>query len=212
MFHRLAIYYAPARDSALWQRAEAWLARPELEDVTISARRYGFHATLKPPMRLSQSEEALESAVRSFTASYGPVEIGTLAPRLIGSFLALTVEPQPEALTEFATQVVEAFEPFRAPLDKAELARRHEAELSPRQKELTERYGYPYVLEHFLFHMTLSDSLPEARRAEMVAAAHEWFAEALGGPVLLDRLVLFGEKEAGGPFARLGDYALSGGG
>jgi len=211
MFHRLAIYYAPARNSALCQRAEAWLARPERKGVTVSARRYGFHATLKPPMRLSQSEDAFESAVRDFAASCAPIEIGRLAPRLLGGFLALTVEPQPEALTEFAAKVVEAFEPFRAPLDETERAHRYEIPLTARQKELTERYGYPYVLEHFIFHMTLTDSLPEARRAEMVAEARAWFAEALAAPVMLDRLVLFGERDAGGAFERLDEYMLAGG-
>jgi hypothetical protein len=161
-------------------------------------------------MRLSQSEDAFESAVREFAAKCAPVEIGMLAPRLLGGFLALTVDPQPEALTEFAAKVVKAFEPFRAPLNAEERARRYEIPLTARQRELTERYGYPYVLEHFIFHMTLTDSLPEARRAEMAAEARAWFAEALAAPVMLDRLVLFGEREAGGAFERLDEYALSG--
>jgi uncharacterized protein DUF1045 len=210
MFHRLAIYYAPARDSALCQRAEAWLARPELAELTVSARRYGFHATLKAPFRSMQSMDALRSALRGFADGRKPVEIGVAAPRLLGGFLALMVEPQPETLTQVAAEVVAAFEPFRAPLDEAERARRYGAELSARQRELIDLYGYPYVFEEFLFHMTLTDSLAEERRAAMVAEARAWFAEALSAPLRLDRLVLFGEKDAGGAFVRLEDFMLGG--
>ena len=53
MTRRFAIYYAPARDAALTLRAEAWLARPDLQAETVSARRYGFHATLKAPMEIA---------------------------------------------------------------------------------------------------------------------------------------------------------------
>lgn len=208
MFHRLAIYYAPARMSVLSQRAAEWLARPESANLTVSARRYGFHATLKPPMQLRQSMDALTTALRAFAAGHEPVSIGHLAPRLLGGFLALTVEPQPEALTGFAAEVVESFEPFRAPLDEAERARRLAAPLSARQVELTERYGYPYVLEEFRFHMTLTDSLPLPQQAEMLTEARAWFGEVLAAPIALDRLVLFGETAAGGPFARLDDFML----
>lgn len=211
MTARYAIYFAPARDSLLWQRAQAWLAQPDLETLTVSARRYGFHATIKAPMTLALDLAEVDAALSAFADEAAPVVLDGLAPRLLDGFLALTTAPQPEALTDFAANVVDAFEPFRAPPSESEIARRLKAPLTARQIELVQQYGYPYVLDQFLFHMTLTDRLPEDVRASIVARATDWFAEALAEPVLLDRLVVFEEAEPGAAFERLdADYVLRG--
>jgi hypothetical protein len=212
MTQRFALYFAPARDSALDRAAETWLAQPELQPLTVSARRYGFHATLKAPFALAAGIDraALEQAAVEFAARHAPVSLGRLAPTLIDGFLALTTTPQPQALTDFAATIVTAFEPCRAPLEAAERARRLKAPLSERQIELVDLYGYPYVLEEFLFHMTLTDRLAQEQREPLRARAAGWFAEALAAPILLDRLVLFHEAEPGAAFERLDDFALQG--
>ncbi len=210
MTDRFAIYYAPARDATLTQRAEAWLARADLVAETVSARRYGFHATLKAPMALIQDHSALQRALEGFAADHAPLSLGQLTPTLIEGFLALVPNPQPTAITEFAAAVVEAFESFRAPLGEADRRRRLEAPLTPRQIDLLDRYGYPYVLDEFRFHMTLTDRLATDRRAGLRTEATVWFADCLGQPMQLDRLVLFRETEPGAPFERLDDYPLRG--
>jgi hypothetical protein len=211
MTERFAIYFAPRRDSLLGQRAEAWLAQPELEALTVSARRYGFHATLKAPMALAAGVDRaqVEMAVAEFAGRNAAVEM-ELAARLIDGFLALTAEPQSQELTDFAASVVVAFEPLRALLAPAERARRLRTPLSARQIELLDRYGYPYVLEEFQFHMTLTDRLATEQREPMRKRAADWFAEALAEPVRLDRLVLFYEAEPGAAFRRLDDFVLKG--
>jgi len=208
MSDRFAIYFAPQRGSLLDERAEAWLARADVAPLAVSTRRYGFHATIKAPMRLSRTREDFNAALARFAGTHRPVALETLAPRLIDGFLALTTEPQPAALTDFAEAVVVAFEPFRVPLDAAERARRLKAPLTARQIELVDRYGYPYVLEEFRFHMTLTDGLPDNLQASTRADARAWFAAALDQPVSLDRLVLFHEPTPGADFVRLGDYPL----
>jgi hypothetical protein len=211
MTARYAIYFAPARDSLLWTRAQDWLAQPDLEPLTVSARKYGFHATIYAPMRIASDVSHLAAALSEFADDRAPVALTGLAPRLIDGFLALTTEPQPQALTDFATDVVMSFESFRELLTLDERARRLKAPLTPRQIELVDRYGYPYVLEQFLFHMTLTDRLPPEMREPMVARAAEWFASALAEPVQLDRLVVFAEPEPGAAFLRLDpDYVLRG--
>jgi hypothetical protein len=211
MTARYAIYFAPARNSLLWQRAEDWLTQPDLEALTVSARRYGFHATIKAPLTLALDYAELDAALMAFADEHGAVTLSGLAPRLIDGFLALTTEPQPPALTDFAAAAVEAFEPFREPLSEAERARRLKAPLTPRQVELVDQYGYPYVLEQFLFHMTLTDRLAAELRGPMVERAARWFAGVLAEPVRLDRLVVFAEPEPGAAFERLDpDYVLRG--
>jgi hypothetical protein len=210
MSERFAIYFAPERGSLLDERAEAWLVRPEIAPRAVSARRYGFHATLKAPMRLGRSRHELEATLERFAATHAPVPLEHFDVRLLDGFLALTTEPQPKRLTDFAAEVVVAFDPFRAPLDAAERGRRLQAPLAPRQIELLDRYGYPYVLEEFRFHMTLTDRLSLGLEDEMVAEARAWFATALSGPIALDRLVVFCEPTPGADFVRLDDYPLRG--
>jgi hypothetical protein len=212
MTERFALYFAPARDSRLWERAQAWLAQGDLAEKTVSARRYGFHATIKAPMTLKAGTDraGLEAALRTFGETAGPVELSGLAPRLIDGFLALTTEPQPVGVTRLAETVTLAFEPFRAPLSEAEMARRLQAPLTPRQVELLKAYGYPYVMDQFLLHMTLTDRLAVEEREAMVARAAAWFGDTLAEPIMLDRLVLFREPAPGADFERLDDYPLSG--
>jgi hypothetical protein len=213
MTERFAIYYAPAQDSSLWRKAEAWLAQPDIQEIAVSARRYGFHATIKAPMALADGvdREQLVALLRRFAEAEPVVELSDFAPRLIDGFLAFTTEPQPVALTDFASNVVNFFEPARAPLSADDMRRRLKAQLTPRQVALVEQYGYPYVLEQFQFHMTLTDRLPVEKRDELQRRAVDWFAEVLAKPVMLDRLVLFHEAAAGEPFRRLdGDFLLKG--
>ena len=211
MSARYAIYFAPARDSLLWERAQGWLSQPDLVALTVSARKYGFHATLKAPMALALDYSELCTALAAFAAVHDAVTLSGLAPRLVDGFVALTTNPQPRRLTELAAAVVEAFEPFRAPLGAGERARRLQVPLTPRQVELVDRYGYPYVLEQFLFHMTLTDRLPAESQETVLARAAGWFADLLAEPVQLDRLVVFVEPEPGAAFERREpDYRLRG--
>ena len=143
MTARYAIYFAPALDSPLWRRAMEWFDQPDLQTLTVSARRYGFHATIKAPMHLARPYGELAEGLAGFARVHAPAALTGLLPRLIGGFLALTCAPQPEAVTDLAAEVVEAFEPFRLPPSASEIARRLKAPLTARQVELVERYGYP---------------------------------------------------------------------
>ena len=214
MTERYAIYYAPAADSALWRKAEAWLTQPELLPLTETARRYGFHATIKAPMVLAEGTDraGLEQALVAFSAVHGPVGMGRCGAHVIGGgFLALTPIEQPPELTDFAAELVEAFEDFRAPLEPEERERRLRALLTPRQVELVDAYGYPYVFEEFQLHMTLTDRLPVELREPLQQRAEAWFVDELAQPMMLDRLVVFHEAAAGEPFRRLdGDFMLRG--
>jgi putative phosphonate metabolism protein len=230
MPERFAIYYAPGAAEPLWSKAAEWLGRDPLTGATldgpltgttrdalfdrsVSARRYGFHATIKAPMTLAEgkSRTELEAALDAFAAETEPVAIGKLKLQLIDGFLALIPAEQTSELTDFAANVVEAFEPFRARPSAAERERRLKGgHLSERQIELMDRFGYPYVFEQFGFHMTLTDRLPEHEREAYSRAAVEHFGALAEAETMLDRLVLFHEPEPGAPFARLDDFILTG--
>lgn len=227
MTERFAIYFAPAATSNLWERAATWLGRDaadgdlfsgpvagidrdRLLNLTQSANRYGFHATIKAPMALVEGadEAELRTALAEFATRHQPIDLGKLKLASLQGFLALMIEGENEALQDFAAHAVEDFDPFRAPMSVKDRAARAGKGLSERQIELLDAYGYPYVFEEFRFHMTLTDRLGEADAAEITTAATTWFAPVLEEPVILDRLSLFHEHEAGKPFRRVGDFKL----
>ena len=59
---------------------------------------------------------------------------------------------------------MKAFNAYRAPLSAADRERRIKAKLSPRQIELMDQWGYPYVLDEYRFHMTLTGALLDNMR------------------------------------------------
>ena len=74
---RVALYYAPLPEDELTTLGNAWLGRdpvigasvaqPKLsgmEEVTEEPRRYGFHATLKPPIQIAPGRTLLRTRSR----------------------------------------------------------------------------------------------------------------------------------------------------
>ncbi|ACL59076.1 DUF1045 domain-containing protein [Methylobacterium nodulans] len=178
---RYALYYTPDPGSALARfgngilgyDSESGAAVPRLagfadvEGVSVSPRSYGFHATLKAPMRLAagRSEEDLLAAAAALAAHHPPVPVGRLVVATLDGFTALVPAESPAGLGIFAAECVAALDPLRAPLSEAERTRRRPERLSPRERALLDRWGYPYVFEFFRFHMTLTDALPVEDRA-----------------------------------------------
>ena len=215
---RYAVYYAP-RPGEFADRAAAWLAgvaalpglpRPAAE-ITVDPRRYGFHGTVRAPFRPAAGVDGAEVAgvVEGLAARLAPVRCEGLVLEDLHGFLALTPTGCEAALLEFGAMVVEATDALRAPLTAAEVARRRPESLTSRQRALLEVWGYPYVMEEFRFHLTLTDRLPEAEVAPVMAALETHFAAVLPRPFVIEDLCLFGE-DAAGVFHLLERYALTG--
>jgi putative phosphonate metabolism protein len=225
MTRRFAIYAAPGSRSAdtagllLREKAEQWLGRSAsgdpvtpgvpagwtratLDAMTAGPRRYGFHATLKPPFRLAggRTPEELDAALARFAARTPGTVIPALSLARIGGFFALVPGAQTPGLRALADEVVKGFDGFRAPATDAEIARRDPARLTPRQSELLATWGYPYVLDQFRFHLTLTDRIPDGRHPQVERALSDWFAPLLGATVPVDVLALFSEATPGAPF------------
>ena len=217
---RYGLYFAPGADEAFHDLAASWLGRDaatgksvehpdldglgasELAEITGPARRYGFHATLKAPFRLADgvSEADMIKAMESFADRTDVFEIPSLRVGRLEGFLALVPGGPAPALNAFANSVVEAFEPLRAPLTDREIERRNPDSLSSGELRNLMRWGYPYVFDHFRFHMTLTTRLAEPGIGRIEAAANAHFAPVLSGPVAVRELTLFVEPEPGAPF------------
>ncbi|WP_434289044.1 DUF1045 domain-containing protein [Celeribacter sp. SCSIO 80788] len=224
-FKRYAVYYAPAPGPfaefcAQWLGWDAFegieLPHPALEglpapirEITEAPRKYGFHGTLKPPFRLTGTRAELMADLAGFAAAHKPIEMEGLALTRIGGFLALTPMGDLTPLEVLAGEIVATLDPHRAQPSETELARRRSAGLSERQNALLTQWGYPYVMEEFKFHLTLTGKLSIEEAETVKAALGPVLAPLLPTPFRIEDLCLFGEAEDG-RFHLLHRYTLSG--
>ncbi|MGE0254359.1 MAG: DUF1045 domain-containing protein [Alphaproteobacteria bacterium] len=225
---RYAIYFAPPAGSPLWQAGAHWLGRdaatgayvpqPFIAGVaparfaalTDAPRRYGFHATLKPPFMLAAGagEADLECAMARVAAGLAPVPLAGLAVGTLDGFIALRPVRDAPALQALAAVCVTELDHLRAPPDSAERARRDGGRLSARERALFECWGYPWVMELWRFHMTLTDRVEGDERTLLLQAARAHFSAALAAPWRVEAIDLFVEDAPGAPFRRTARFEL----
>jgi hypothetical protein len=114
----------------------------------------------------------------------------------LGKFFALVPGALHPPLQQFAASVVKSFEPFRAALGEADIARRNPEKLSESQRANLLRWGYPYVMDDFGFHMTLTGQVPPERAEVMKAILTERFAAFTGRPLAVFRPCRFCRRGA----------------
>ena len=217
---RFAIYFTPAPGSALARfgsaaigydcdqgKDVAHLALPGIDPLALALAavdpaRYGFHATLVAPFYLgaTTSEGALAEQVTAFAARRAPVALGRLSVGLIGGFVVLVRVGSQGDLMTLAADCVSAFNDHRAPLSEHDRNRRLASGLTDRQIELLDRFGYPYVLEEFRFHMTLAGPLPTSLRETWCTALGDALAAQADEEVTIDAISLVRQDQPGARF------------
>ncbi|WP_193188802.1 DUF1045 domain-containing protein [Nisaea sediminum] len=227
---RYAIYFAPDADTVLHRFGSSWLGRDaisgeELEQpaldgfdaesqkaLTATARGYGFHATLKPPFHLKAgrtADDLMDQAAR-FAAGRASFEVNLVARDLSG-FLALMQKESKAAMRELAADGVRDFDSLRALPSDAELEKRRAAGLSSQQELMLQRWGYPYVMNEFRFHMTLSKRIrDDEEREALLREILKHGADALATPVRIDAVSVFHQENRSKPFLRLGHFPFGG--
>lgn len=215
-YTRYAVYFAPPAQSPLDRFGAAWLGwdveataavpHPDLTglpkpvaEITQRPRKYGFHGTLKPPMVLARGHgpEAFETALADLAGTLAPIAGIPFALRRLGSFLALVPAEPSEALRDLAAACVQRLDSFRAAPTEAEMAKRRQQNLTPRQQELLAEWGYPYVLDEFRFHLTLSGPLADVEAEAILDVLRPHLTPIVADPVPIREICLFGEAENG---------------
>jgi hypothetical protein len=227
MFYRYAIYAAATPGDALHERAARWLGRDaagtavydtspidRLDDVswrhlTADARFYGFHATLKPPFRCHDwvTEGNLDHALADFARRSQAISV-PLAVDQISEFLALRPQADGGPVAALAADAVRHFDEFRASPEPAELVRRRAAGLTPAQEENLQRWGYPYVMDDFRLHFTLTTRMMTPERDWVHRGLRTWFADVLTEPFALEMVWLFVQPAPNAPFRQHRAYSL----
>lgn len=233
MSARLALYLAPEPDEPLWKFGSGWLGydaesgescrqplltgvdAAELREATAHPRLYGFHMTLKAPFRLAEgaSIEAFEEAIMALAArhAFGSAIDLALEAREAGSgqvFLCLAPARRDTALHRLEADAVLALDPFRAALSPAEIARRKPERLNARERSYLDAHGYPYVLEAFRPHFSLTG--PIEPDSLLVGALRQQLEAAPGlCSFRPNSLVLFEQPDHGARFRVLKRFPLA---
>ncbi|RNF34553.1 DUF1045 domain-containing protein [Paracoccus methylarcula] len=226
-WRRYAIYYTAT--GALAEFGASWLGwdiasgreqpYPRIPDmpadriaeITSSPHRYGFHATLKPPFALASdsSESSLRNNLAALAKGQPAVAIpGGLRLSVLDGFPALTCADH-APLTALASRLVSESDHHRAPLGEADRARRNPDRLTSRQRENLDRWGYPWVMDEFRFHMTLGNRLPAPDAERVLAALRPRLIPLLPDPHVIESVTLAGE-DMQGRFHMIERFSLTG--
>ncbi|WP_407115396.1 DUF1045 domain-containing protein [Bradyrhizobium sp. LMG 9283] len=228
-FPRYAIYFAAGADSVLSRFGAALLGydahtgdevpfprealqiAPDWRDISADPRKYGFHATLKAPMALAsdKTEAELMATCAAFAGRARPLPVIRPVVDAISGFIAVIPAEPVEALQGLAADSVRDFDAFRAPLTAEDRARRKPEKLSERQRDYLDRWGYPYVMEEFRFHMTLTGRLDAERRGPILQMLRERFAALKLDALEIDRIALFKQDDAKVRFRIIGEWTLA---
>lgn len=220
---RYAIFFLPAPDSEFAEIGARWLGRDiengtryaapvvdglsadEHEGLVSGPRRYGFHATLKAPFRLPPdlSREALLTAFRSFARSSNPVRIPVLSLVRLRRFFTLAPAVTNDELLMLGSDAEHHFERFRAAQTPQESSRRRSSDLTARQLRHLERYGYPFVLDEFAFHLTVTRQIRDNEAERVRDVLESVFQPVIGRGLQVDRVALVMETAPGDEFSVL---------
>ena len=208
------MYFEPPPGSPLARFGQEWFGMDTAAGWTGKAptpyvetpRKYGFHATLKAPMRLREdcTFADFNNSVQALSEKLKPVPLGILKPRRIGRFLALTVEPElHDDISKTAWSCVRELDRFRAPLTQAERDKR--GMLAPELMQNMEAWGYPYVGDAFRFHMTLTSQLADSRLEDALGTITGLLPSK---PVMLDAISVYADPGGVRPFERVERHVL----
>ena len=229
--YRYAIYFIPALHSPWWAAGCHWLGRcaatgqllkqPHIAEAnaqqfrhyTADPRRYGWHATLKAPFELrpDKSVALLLRSMQELANELPAFEMPPLQVSTEGGFLALRPVGRTQAIVDTAAACVTRLHDFAQPLNEADLARRRKAPLTPDQDQMLVQWGYPWVLNEFKFHLSLTGPLAgmtEIERQALIHAARTQF-ETLE-PCRFAHIALFVEPQKGADFQWLESVELRG--
>jgi putative phosphonate metabolism protein len=227
-YPRYAIYFASLRGDALDRFGsqhlgyDAWTgedlpfpsgvtdAEPDWRELTEDPRKYGFHCTLKAPIALAEGKTEAELRAACVAFAETPRRIPLIAPVVdaISGFIAVIPRERSSEIEQLAGDCVVAFDAFRAPLTAEDRARRRPERLSERQRDYLDRWGYPYVMEEFRFHMTLTGRIDSPKRERVVAMLRDRFSAIGLEHLAVDAIALFRQDDGGSRFRILERWPL----
>lgn len=227
---RYAIYFAPEEYTPLAHFGRTWFGHdPENTEAVVERRyyglgedtakritekpaHYGFHATLKAPFRLGEqsSESALRDDLAAFASIQKPVTLRCIKLAERNGQIVLSLNKRNHDIDNLASDCVARFDHHRAPINAQDRARRNLTSYTDRQRELFERWGYPFVFEEYDFHMTLTGVLPPKELAQVIPALAPALKDATLDPMEIKSVCLFADTGEERPFRLIERFPFGG--
>ena len=177
-FSRYAIYYVPPQSAQFTQFAASWFGwdvyksinvkypvlsdlNYDIKEITSTPSKYGLHATLKAPFFLvpDKTIDELRSSLSILSSSIKKFEISSICLKKIAGYIAIVPTSQNERINYLAKKCLEDLDCFRKAEPLEIINKRRSVGLSERQEAHLLKWGYPYVLDNFDFHLTLTEQL-----------------------------------------------------
>jgi len=185
-YSRYAIYYAPPKESNLEKFGRYWFGWDPLNAKLINnkqrinylngfgiknlknidknvliAKKYGFHGTLIPPFKLNKnySTNLLFKKTEDIAKKFKKFKFYKFKLKKINNFYAFVQNKKNNNINKLSNRLVRELFKFRSPLTKKEIDRRNPSKLSKLQLNILYKWGYPYLMSEFNFHMTLASEV-----------------------------------------------------
>ncbi len=234
-YSRYAIYYAPPKESNLEEFGRYWFGWDPLNAKLINnkqrinylngfgiknlknidknvliAKKYGFHGTLIPPFRLNKnySTNLLFKKTEDIAKKFKKFKFYKFKLKKINNFYAFVQNKKNNNINKLSNRLVRELFKFRSPLTKKEIDRRNPSKLSKLQLNILYKWGYPYLMSEFSFHMTLASEVTGNKlyfELKKIEKNKEIILNEINN---FDKIYIFGENQKG-MFENLENFSLS---
>jgi len=234
-YSRYAIYYAPPKESSLEEFGRYWFGWDPLNAKLINnkrrinylnrfgiknlinidknvliAKKYGFHGTLIPPFKLNKnySTNTLFKKTEEIAKKLKKFKFYKFKLKKINNFYAFVQNKKNNNINKLSNRLVRELFKFRSPLTKKEINRRNPSKLSKLQLNILYKWGYPYLMSEFNFHMTLASEVTGNKlylELKKIERNKEIILNEINN---FDKIYIFGENQKG-MFENLENFSLS---
>ena len=234
-YSRYAIYYAPPKESSLEEFGRYWFGWDPLNAKLINnkhrinylnrfgiknlinidknvliPKKYGFHGTLIPPFKLNKnySTNTLFKKTEEIAKKFKKFKFYKFKLKKINNFYAFVQNKKNNNINKLSNRLVRELFKFRSPLTKKEIDRRNPSKLSKLQLNILYKWGYPYIMSEFNFHMTLASEVTGNKlyfELKKIEKNKEIILNEINN---FDKIYIFGENQ-NGMFENLENFSLS---
>ena len=234
-YSRYAIYYAPPKGSSLEEFGRYWfgwdpvnaklinnkhrinyLSRFGIKNLinidknVLIAKKYGFHGTLIPPFKLNKnySTNTLFKKTEEIAKKFKRFKFYKFKLKKINDFYAFVQNKKNNNINKLSNRLVRELYKFRSPLTKKEIDKRNPSKLSKLQLNILYKWGYPYLMSEFNFHMTLASEVTGNKlyfELKKIEKNKEIILNEINN---FDKIYIFGENQKG-MFENLENFSLS---
>ncbi len=226
-FTRYAIYYVPPESDYLTRFVASWFGwdvyksinveypvlsnlNYDIKEITSTPSKYGLHATLKAPFCLAPDRtiDELRLSLLVLSHSIKQFEIPSICLRIISGFIAIVPTIQNESVNNLAKKCVEELDCFRQAKPLNNLNARRAAGLSDSEERNLLKWGYPYVLDDFRFHLTLTNKLSSKALKNVFPVLSSELQPVLNGPLVIGKICLLGESNINEKFEVIEEFSF----